>query len=79
MQDSPADLASWHGRATLFGVEKRMAALGRRIARLEEAEIRAAARRVFRRRGLVACGVGEIARGEWGRVQAVVERWRGDE
>ncbi len=79
MQDSPADLASWHGRATLFAVEKQMASLGSRIARLEEGEIRRAARRVFRRRGLVACGVGEIARGEWRRVQAIVERWNGSD
>jgi predicted Zn-dependent peptidase len=75
MHDSTADLASWHGRATLFGVERHMAALGHRIGRLGNQEIRAAARQVFRGEGLVLAAVGELARGEWSRVRRVVERW----
>jgi predicted Zn-dependent peptidase len=75
MHDSSADLASWHGRATLFGVERDMAALGHRIGRLRGQDIRAAARHVFRPEGLVLAAVGELARGEWSRVRRVVERW----
>jgi predicted Zn-dependent peptidase len=77
MNDSPADLASWFGRATLFGVEREMEGLGVRIHRLREDEVREAARRVFCRRGLAVTAVGELARGEWGRVQRVVDRWGG--
>ncbi|MEE8408155.1 MAG: pitrilysin family protein [Myxococcota bacterium] len=75
MRDSPADLASWYGRATLFGVERQMKALGSRFGRLTDTDIRRAARRVFRRPGLVVAAVGELARGEWRRVQRVVQRW----
>jgi predicted Zn-dependent peptidase len=77
MRDSPADLASWYGRSTLFGVERQMDLLGHRIERLQEGEIRQAARRVFRRQGLVMAAAGELARGEWGRTTRVVDRWRG--
>jgi predicted Zn-dependent peptidase len=77
MHDSTADLASWHGRATLFGVEREMAALGARIGRLSDADIRAAARRVFRAEELVLAAVGELARGEWSRIRRVVDRWSG--
>jgi predicted Zn-dependent peptidase len=77
MRDSPGDLASWYGRSTLFGVEPQMEMLGRRIERLDEAEIRLAARHVFQRRGLVMAAVGEIARGEWRRATRVVDRWKG--
>ncbi|MEE8410381.1 MAG: hypothetical protein V3T05_12295, partial [Myxococcota bacterium] len=75
MRDSPADLASWYGRATLFGVEREMEALGSRFGRLSDTDIRRAARHVFRRPGLVVAAVGELARGEWRRVQRVVQRW----
>jgi len=75
MHDSTADLASWHGRATLFGVEREMAALGARIGRLRDSDIRAAARQVFRRDGLVLAAVGELVRGEWSRVRRVVDAW----
>ena len=77
MRDSPADLASWYGRSTLFGVEQQMDMLGHRIERLHEAEIRQAARRVFRRQGLVMAAAGELARGEWRRATRVVDSWRG--
>jgi predicted Zn-dependent peptidase len=72
MRDSPADLASWYGRAALFGVEREFSVLGARMARLTDSEIRAAARRVFRGEGLVVAAVGELARGEWRRVQKAV-------
>ncbi|MFC1611305.1 M16 family metallopeptidase [Myxococcota bacterium] len=75
MHDSPADLASWYGRATLFGVEREMISLGSHIAQLEESEIRCAARRVFKPAGLVVAAVGELARGEWGRVTRAVKKW----
>ncbi len=75
MHDSTADLASWHGRATLFGVEREMAALGARIGRLRDGDIRAAARRVFCPDQLVLAAVGELARGEWSRVRRAVSRW----
>jgi predicted Zn-dependent peptidase len=77
IHDSPSDLASWYGRATLFGVEQQMVSLGSRIGRMAESEIRQAARRVFQRRGLVVTAVGELARGQWRRVKQVVEAWPG--
>ncbi len=77
MRDAPADLASWFGRATLFGVEREMAELGGQIARLSDGDVRAAARRVFRRAGLSITAVGELARGEWARMRRVIARWRG--
>ncbi|MBI5508509.1 MAG: insulinase family protein [Deltaproteobacteria bacterium] len=77
MRDSPPDLASWYGRSTLFGIEQQMDHLGGRIEKLGEREIRHAARRVFRRPGLVVAAVGELVRGEWKRVDRVVQRWRG--
>jgi predicted Zn-dependent peptidase len=76
MRDSPADLASWYGRATLFAVEQQMAKLGARFARMQEDALRRAARRVFRREGLVVAAVGELARGEWRRVCRAVDRWQ---
>ncbi|OGQ92220.1 MAG: hypothetical protein A2289_26165 [Deltaproteobacteria bacterium RIFOXYA12_FULL_58_15] len=77
MHDSPADLASWYGRATLFGVEREMAALGGQIKRLEDASIRRAARNVFRGEGLVVTAAGELARGEWLRIKDTVHEWVG--
>ena len=75
MDDSPADLASWFGRASLFGVERQMATLGQRMNGVSGADIRQAARKTFVRRGLVLTAVGELARGEWNRVRTVVARW----
>ena len=43
MSDSPADLASWYGRAALFGVETQTDALGRAIERIGGDAIRACA------------------------------------
>ncbi len=76
MDDAAADLASWHGRAALFDVETEMARLEQRIGRLSIDAIHHAARRVFCRPGLVITAVGELARGEWGRLRRVVQRWR---
>jgi predicted Zn-dependent peptidase len=75
MSDSPADLVSWYGRAALFGVEREMERLGGQMMRVEEASIRAAARDVFRRDGLVITAAGELARGEWARVRRKAESW----
>lgn len=75
MADSPADLASWYGRSTLFAVEHELSVLGGRISRLSEGEIRRAARRFFRRQGLVVTAVGELARGELARLRRVVNAW----
>jgi hypothetical protein len=44
---------------------------------VDAAAIRAAARRLFRREGLVVTAVGELVRGEWGRVRDVVQGWPG--
>ncbi len=76
MEDDAADLASWYGRAALFGVEDEVAALEARIATLDLAAIHAAARHFFCRRGLVLTAVGELARGEWKRVQKLVADWQ---
>jgi predicted Zn-dependent peptidase len=75
MGDDSSDLASWFGRAALFGIEDEVAALERRIATLDLAAIHTAARRFFRREGLVITAVGELARGEWGRIKRVVDRF----
>jgi len=75
MGDSASDLASWYGRAVLFGVEKAMAALGSQILRLEQDEVRRAARDLFRPPGMIVSAVGQLARGEWQRVQDTVTRW----
>jgi predicted Zn-dependent peptidase len=77
MAYSAADLASWYGRAALFGVEDEMDSLGTRIQRVTEAELRQAARRVFRRAGLVLTAVGELRRPEWRAVRDVVAEWSG--
>ena len=77
MADSPADLASWYGRAALFGVEQEMDTLGAAMLKVTQAEMRAAARRVFCRNGLVITAVGEFKRGDWRRVREVVDAWRG--
>ena len=74
--DSVADLAAWHGCATLFGIDDQLDTLGRRINRIDGGAIRAAARDLFRREGLVIAAAGQLARGEWSRVRRVVERWR---
>lgn len=75
MGDSAVELASWYGRAALFGVDDEMAALGARIEAVSAADVRAAARRLFQRRGLVVTAVGELVRGEWRRVREVVDGW----
>lgn len=77
MADAPSDLASWYGRATLFGVEDEMTLLMHRLGRISSAEIRAAARSIFRRQGLVVTAVGQLARGEWSRVRSVIDAWTG--
>jgi len=74
--DSVADLASWHGSAVLFGVEGQVDDLPRRIERVDAGAIRAIARRVFRREGLVIAAAGQLARGEWGRVKQAADAWR---
>ncbi|MEO0815202.1 MAG: pitrilysin family protein, partial [Myxococcota bacterium] len=53
MEDCAADLAAWHGRATLFGHVRDLEALESRIARVDETRLRRAASNVFTRRGLV--------------------------
>lgn len=75
--DSVADLAAWHGCATLFGIDHHLDTLGRRIARVDAGAIRAAARELFCREGLVIAAAGQLARGEWSRVRRVVDRWAG--
>ena len=75
MEDDAADLASWYGRAALFGVENEVTSLESRIAQLDLAAIHAAARRFFSRQGLVVTAVGELVRGEWGRIKKLVDRW----
>jgi len=77
MEDSPADLVGWYGRAALFDVEQELDGLGGRIQRVREGDIRASARRIFRRRGMVLTAVGELARGEWKRIRNVVNDWDG--
>jgi len=73
--DSVADLAAWHGCSTLFGIEPYLDAMGSRISRIDSSAVRAAARQLFQRPGLVVTAVGELARGEWGRVRKVVADW----
>jgi predicted Zn-dependent peptidase len=73
MRDSAVELASWHGRAALFGIEDAMDRLGAQIQRVDGEQIRQAARRIFRRYGMVLTAVGELARGEWARVRDVVD------
>jgi predicted Zn-dependent peptidase len=75
MSDSAPDLASWYGRAVLFGVEEPMATLGSQIMRLRDAEVRKVARDLFRPSGMIVSAVGQLARGEWQRVQDAVMRW----
>lgn len=73
MRDSAVELASWHGRAALFGIEDAMARLGGQIEDVDGDMIRAAARRIFKRKGMVLTAVGELARGEWSKVRKVVD------
>jgi len=75
MEDDAADLASWYGRAALFQIEAEVAALEARIRVLDLAQLHGAARRFFRKEGLTLTAVGELARGEWKRVQALVTDW----
>ncbi|MEZ0314014.1 MAG: M16 family metallopeptidase [Myxococcota bacterium] len=76
MRDSAVELASWHGRAALFGIEDAMQRLGGQIEAVNDDQIRAAARRIFQRPGMVLTAVGELARGEWARVKDAVDRFR---
>lgn len=76
MRDSAVELASWHGRAALFGIEEAMQRLGGQIEAVNGDQIRAAARRIFQRHGMVLTAVGELARGEWARVRDAVDRFR---
>lgn len=75
MEDSAADLANWHGRAALFGIERETQELEERMQRVTASELRDAARAVFRPERLSLMAVGELARGEWSRVRHVVDRW----
>jgi predicted Zn-dependent peptidase len=77
MADSPADLASWYGRAALFGVESEMDSLGAALEQVTQTQIRQVAKRIFCRKGLVVTAVGEFKRGDWRRVRDVVEHWQG--
>jgi predicted Zn-dependent peptidase len=76
MQDSPADLCSWHGRAALFGVENEFETLGPKMEELGEHDVREAARRVFRAGQMVLVAVGELGRGEWKKIQTVTQNFR---
>ncbi len=75
MRDSAVELASWHGRSALFGIEDAMQSLGAQIEAVTGDEIRAAARRIFQRHGMVLTAVGELARGEWSRVKDAVDHF----
>ena len=77
MGDSAADLASWYGRAVLFGVEKETRCLDANMMRVSASDLRDVARQVFCRRGLVLTAVGELARGQWAQVKRVVDDWGG--
>ncbi len=76
MSDAAHELASWHGRASLFGVEAETRRLGERIAAVSLADLRQAARTVFRPEGLVVSAVGDVGRDEWRKVRRVVEDFR---
>jgi predicted Zn-dependent peptidase len=77
MADDASDLAGWHGRAVLFDIEPEVSALFGQISSLGRPELHAVAERFFRPERLTVTAVGELARGEWGRVKKVIGRWRG--
>ncbi len=73
MEDSAAELASWHGRSQLFGHARDLDALENRIARVDESRLRRVASTVFTRAGLVVTAVGELARGQLREMRRVID------
>jgi predicted Zn-dependent peptidase len=73
MADAAHELASWYGRAALFGIEDETHGLGARIAGLSLADLHGAARRVFRPEGLVVTAVGDLGRSEQRHIRKAID------
>ncbi len=72
MSDDACELAGFYGRAALFRVEPMLEALYDELARLENPALSHAAARFLVPERLALTAVGELARGERRRLQAVV-------